>query len=295
MKKIQQSNSILLMVAVAFILKAFLDKKAILALVGLFIAFLSISRMFLFKKLLQDEEEVTSDDMLMKYLKKDTRLYVDMIHLYQRGHYKILYEENDGVLMYDEIADTYLASANTIAGAKDIVRLLPQDYGTFVAHEEIFTTIESEWNYTSSLLSYNHVYESKEMYDISNTEVEFRLLEEKDIPIVKEHYAIKHLCTDTYIKGRIKQGMLGAYVNDTLAGFIGIHDNGAMGMLEVFEKYRGKGIASKLQKAYTNKLLKEEYKGILYSQVNAKNDISLHLQEKLNYKKAKTPCYWYFS
>lgn len=296
MKKIQQSNIILLMVGAAFVIKSFLDKNAILSLIGIFIAFLGISRMLLFKKLLQEEDDSEiGDDMLMKYLKEDPILYVDMIVLYKRGHYKILYEENDGILMHDEIADSYLASAKTLAGAKDIVNMLPQDYGTFVAHEEIFTQIESEWNINSSLMSYNHVYESKEVYDISNDSIKFHLLDDKDMDIVKEHYTIKPLCTNTYLQRCIKRGMLGAYIGNTLVGFIGMHDNGAMGLLEIFDEYQGKGIATLLQMAYTNKLINEEYKGNIYSQVNAKNEISLHLQEKLHFIKAKTPCYWYFS
>lgn len=296
MKKIQRSNHILLLVSVAFILKAFKDQNMILVLVGLFIAVLAITRMRLFNKvLLEDEEIIEYEDSIMRYLNVDPVLYADMIELYKRGKYTLLYEERDGILMYNERSDCYLASALTLEAAKEIVEKLPQDYGVLIAHEDIFMKLDRELLYKNTLIMYNYVYETRNKFIINQEEVKFQLLEEKDIEIVKEHYSVDSLCKDSYIRERIKEGMLGAYVDNKLVGFIGMHDDGAIGMLEVFKEYQNRNIGTYLEQAYINKLIADSYEGCLYTQVNKENKKSNHLQEKLGFKKAKTPCYWYFS
>ena len=52
-----------------------------------------------------------------------------------------------------------------------------------------------------------------------------------------------------YLLDRLGRGlMLGAFVDDMLAGFIGVHSEGSMGLLEVFPAYRRRGLASALER-----------------------------------------------
>ena len=103
MRKINQTTNILFLVAIAFFAKSILDKQAILALVGVFILVLAFFRRLVIKQSIATDlnEQVTSDDLVMRYLQEDPVLYVEMIVSYKRGNCEVLYEQNDGVLLYD--------------------------------------------------------------------------------------------------------------------------------------------------------------------------------------------------
>lgn len=290
-----QPSVILGLVAIALIIKGFTNGEMAMVAIGILLILLSVSRTMLIKKFSSEEyDEVDAPDMITRYLLEDPVLYVEMLEVYKSGNGEVLYAENDGILLYDNLSFNYLASAKTIAGARDIVRLLPQDYGVFVAHDEIFQElIGIDFVFKNSLLSYNHVYQSKQHVPLENTEVEIRLLDDSYLEVIKQHYTIERLSTDTYILGRIKDGMLGAFVDGKLTGFIGIHDSGPIGLLEVFDEYRGQKIAQTLQAAIMNRLIDQGK--TIFLQVNDTNEVSLHIQKKLHMTCAKNPCGWYFS
>lgn len=297
MRKINQTTNILFLVAIAFFAKSILDKQAILALVGVFILVLAFFRRLVIKQSIATDlnEQATSDDLVMRYLQEDPVLYVEMIVSYERGNCEVLYEQNDSVLLYDHTSECYLASAKTVAGARDIIFKLPQDFGHLIVHDDIFLTVEKEIPaYHEKLLFYNYQYTQKGSYKLPTNTIELRNVEEKDLAFVKQQYRVKALCSDEYLIKRIKAGMLGAYVEGELIGFIGKHDNGAIGMLEVKEEYRKKHIGQLLEMAYVNQLIEEKEKYI-YTQVENNNTASHNLQQKLLFTKAKTPTYWYFN
>ena len=290
-----QPSIILGLVAIALIIKGFTSGEMAMVAIGILLILLSVSRTMLIKKFSSEEyDDVDAPDRITRYLLEDPVLYVEMLEVYKTGNSEVLYAENDGILLYDNLSFNYLATAKTLAGARDIVRLLPQDYGVFVAHDEIFQElIGIDFVFKDSLLSYNHVYQSSEHVPLENTEVEIRLLDDSYLEVIKQHYTIERLSTDTYILGRIKDGMLGAFVDGKLAGFIGIHDSGPIGLLEVFDEYRGQKIAQTLQAAIMNRLIDQGK--TVFLQVNVTNEVSLHIQKKLHMTCAKNPCGWYFS
>lgn len=296
MKKAQQANILVAIVAVAFLYKGVMDSNTTLLIVGILLLVSSGFRYLLFKQAGKvNLYQKAGIDSILRYLDTDPILYVHMKTVYKRGHCKILYEENDGILLYDEKSDVYLGTANTLAGAKDIVYLLPQDYHTFVGHDVFFDTLmQSAFPVKEYLHSYNHVYAKKDKVNIPEHPYQFAYLDETYLDVIKQHYDIGYLCNDAYLLPRIKEGMLGIFDGDTLMGFVGVHSSGAMGMMEVFPEHQGKHVGTILQSEFTNRLL-EQKKRPIYTQVNSKNEASLHLQAKLGYAKAKQTCGWYFS
>ena len=289
-----QPNIILGLVAIALIIKGFTSGEIAMIAIGMLLILLSVSRAMLIKKFSNEEyDDIDTVDMITRYLQEDAVLYVEMLEVYTSGNGEVLYAENDGILLYDTISFNYLATAKNLVGASDIVRLLPQDYGVFVAHDKIFQELEGkDFVFHNFLYSYNHVYESTQHVPLENKEVEIRLLDEHYLEVIKQHYTIERLSTDAYILGRIKTGMFGAFINEQLAGFIGVHDSGPMGMLEVFDAYRGHKIAQTLQAVLMNHLIEEGKR--VFLQVNTTNEVSLYIQEKLKMTRAKNPCIWYF-
>ena len=298
MKQIQRSSIILGMVSIALILKAMQKQNAMMILVAIFLMIVALGRYILMKKLMVEESDVYdfSNDFIHTYFNEKQVLYVEMRELYRRGNCKVLYEERDGLLLYDHTTMSYLASAKTIEGARDIVRLLPQDYGMFVAHEDVFEKIEQkEFPYKEKMVFYNYEYEKKEKFNDLNEEVTYKFLDESYLPEIIKHYNVDVLANEKYLKPRFKDGILGVFVKDTLAGFIGMHDNGAIGMLEIFPEYQNNHLGTNLEKAYINHLLDKNYEGFIYGQVMEDNKVSMHMQEKLGMKKSENKTIWYIS
>ena len=119
---------------------------------------------------------------------------------------------------------------------------------------------------------------------------DIRRLGEEYAETLAAHY---HPESDTlpYLRERIAAGqMWGLFEDGRLAGFIGMHSEGSMGLLEILPEFRRRGygyqleaylIALHLQRGWT------PYCHIVYG-----NEASLRLQEKLGLSFAKLPAIW---
>ena len=106
---------------------------------------------------------------------------------------------------------------------------------------------------------------------------------------MSEHYGLAD--DDGYVKERLGAGVvIGAFVDGELAGFTGIHSEGAMGMLEVFEPFRRRGIAYALEICQINRELAKGHTP--YAQIFSDNEKSLALQKKTGLKISGGRVYW---
>lgn len=97
--------------------------------------------------------------------------------------------------------------------------------------------------------------------------------------------------TIRYIENRIRAGALyGMYVGHTLAGFIGLHEGGTMGMLHVLPRFRGHGLSKLLEAFLIN--LQLDNNCIPVAHVECDNAQSLKLQEALGLKRCEQPAVW---
>ena len=84
--------------------------------------------------------------------------------------------------------------------------------------------------------------------------------------------------------------MLGAFIDKKLVGFIGTHEEGSIGILEVLPQYRKRGIGEMLQKYATNLALSQDR--IPYGQVKVNNENSIKLQKKLGFEISNDTVSW---
>ena len=114
-------------------------------------------------------------------------------------------------------------------------------------------------------------------------------LELGDLPVVEQHYDLIEYPTE--LAERITSGgMYGACVEDRLAGFIGVHTEGAMGMLTVLEEYRGRGIGSALLTYLVRQELRRGH--VPYSQIFRENRVSMALQKKVGMALQPETIWW---
>lgn len=96
-----------------------------------------------------------------------------------------------------------------------------------------------------------------------------------------------------YIKSLIKnKALIGAYIGGKLAGYVGTHYEGCMGLLEVFPEYRQEGIGKYL----VNELLqrKRDAKLLSYGHVESFNQLAKGMYERMGFTLDDSLTYWLF-
>ena len=94
-----------------------------------------------------------------------------------------------------------------------------------------------------------------------------------------------------YFYERVESGnVFGAFIGDKLAGVIGIHSEGSIGMLYVDENYRKMKLGMALETYMFNQAIEKGW--IPYGQVIIDNDKSFKLQEKMGLYCSKDSVYW---
>ena len=113
-------------------------------------------------------------------------------------------------------------------------------------------------------------------------------LEQKQI--IFEHY---DMLPEEVIEERLeKKKIYGGFLEEELVGFIGLHQEESMGMLEVFPEYRRRGYGEELELFMIKKQLSDG--AIPYCQIDEHNKKSMHLQEKIGMKLSDTLSYCLF-
>ena len=84
--------------------------------------------------------------------------------------------------------------------------------------------------------------------------------------------------------------MRGAFAQGQLLGFIGMHSEGSVGMLEVLPPYRRRGVALALMSAMANHCLERGW--VPFSQIFDGNTASLELHRRLGWTLCPEKLYW---
>ena len=103
---------------------------------------------------------------------------------------------------------------------------------------------------------------------------ELRLLDRSWAPWLTAHYS-HDFGGAAYMERAADRGIIGAFVEGRPAGFVGFHDEGSIGMLEVLPAYRRRGLGEILQRAAINLAL--ERGRFPFGQVIDGNTASLEL------------------
>lgn len=94
-----------------------------------------------------------------------------------------------------------------------------------------------------------------------------------------------------YLNTRLASHNLWAgYVDEQLIGFIGIHDDGSIGLLYVLEAFRQRGFGTQLLTAMTAYFLARQWRP--YSQIVTTNSASLRLHEMVGYTLSSANVTW---
>lgn len=250
----------------------------------------------------------------VEWLMKDKLLHMDMIEAIRRGQARLFYGGKDGVLLQEKKSGAYMLTAITAeAGEKILNGFLPENAEPelFVVHQAFLRgSVEERFGMKQANECFQAVYTrnvtlpikrvvSNGMKDGMKDGMEHGMEQEMELvikpldcsylDIVYADY--RNIGGKDYVEERLRSRVLyGAFVNEELAGFIGMHDEGSIGMLHVKEKFRRKGIAAALEADAINRTLALGW--LPFGQVYAENAESLALQEKLGLRVSKEKLYW---
>lgn len=227
-----------------------------------------------------------------EFLSKDPLLHVDMLECIRRDSVEILFASEEAVLLLDIPSKIYMITAQNYKIAEHLISKLPDDIELIVSHDR-FTSklLADKFNFSDSMACYNAVYTKNASIKLENSIVEIRHLTRDYKNIIMKNYSKAYTIDDAYMENRLDaQVMLGAFIDNNLCGFIGNHIEGSIGMLEVLEEYRCRGIGTILEiSAINDALANNRY---VYGQVIDTNLASIALQKKLGFEFSKTKVYW---
>jgi len=226
----------------------------------------------------------------IRFAEKDLPHRALLLYCLKSGAAQILYCAEDGILLREKNAGHFLLSAQNRGTAEKLLKITGNK-DEIVAHEEFYNDLLQKMNPKTVIPCNIAAYLKKEPPAASDADI--RQLTIADLPTVIEHY---HLFTDEeYFAERLNSGaMYGIYVEDKPAGFIGQHDSGEMGLLEIFEPFRRQGLGLKLEKYMIRKILNAGRMPV--GEVIVGNTASLALQRKagMEIDRTQTAAWWIF-
>jgi len=226
----------------------------------------------------------------LDYLSKDPLLSMGMIVPLQRNTATVLYAADDGVCLKESKSGAYMLSVACYEAGIKLLDLLP-DSGLFTIHQEfLLDSVKKKVRYSTLLENYQAVYLPKDRLSDAGDLV-IKPLNLSHFEIICESYDID--VGDDYLQDRLVNGdIFGGYSGDVLIGFVGIHAEGSIGLLKVFDKYLQRGYGKALIHFVVNHQLDN---GITpFAQINVLNNKSLSLFRKIGFTISDGCVYWLF-
>ena len=230
-----------------------------------------------------------TEQEILNYLERDKARCIDMIETIRRDKAKVLYAEPGAVLLAT-CGWLALLACDTVEGGISALAHWDETCDGIVAHSEAardavkavfptFAHIRPCWQ---------AYYAGKELREVPDV-CEIRPFRKEDIPFLMEHYDV--ISSPEYFEERIDENELFAGFRDgKLCAFIGFHDDGSGGMLEVLPEYRRLGIGSALELFLHNEALRRGWTP--YGQIFVGNEASRKLQQSLGLTVSDGAIYW---
>ena len=202
---------------------------------------------------------------------------------------KVLYAENDGLLMF--YAGIHIAFGGKSTGIEKMLDLIESSNCFVCSNESERQAVMKKFkNFSKSKPCYQILY--REPYGVKipeNTEVKILPPTDENIDFVTSTYTlgfaredIKRLMTDF--------SFFATYTNGEISGYIGRHDEGSIGLLEIMPKFRRMGLGAFLVDYSVKTLLQNGE--IAYCNIETSNQKSLNMHLKMGFVPSDKLVYW---
>ena len=222
------------------------------------------------------------------YLERDPLRYMDMLEPIRRGMVEVTALREDGVLLYNLPGELYMLAADSVESAQALCAGVGEMELAVAHSRETGEYLQKRYDIARCQGCTQAAYLGKEPFPAAQG-VEIRPLGQEAFSVVFANY---HSFSDPkYIRERLDAGVMrGAFAQGQLLGFIGMHAEGSVGMLEVLPQHRRKGAATALMAFMTGFFLERGW--VPFSQIFHGNEASLALHRRLGWALSQRPLYW---
>lgn len=226
----------------------------------------------------------------LEYLQKDYLLNIGMWEPLRRGNADLLAVEDEGVLTFDRESEIYMLAVSTPAACGRLIEPV-EDTDIFTVNRAFCLDILAEkYRFTRVQACWQAAW-LKPVPPPLPEGFDIRPLGREYVSLVLKHYSGMDDATEEYIASRVAGGLLfGAFVQGEIGGFMGLHDEGSMGMLEVLPGFRRRGIATALEKFMINRVMEKGWTP--FGQIFEENVASVELQKRLGLELSTELMYW---
>lgn len=204
---------------------------------------------------------------------------------------EIIYDTEDGIMVRNPQTEISYAYASTKPCAEKLFAYAMKQAGDFVIYGAYLREALKQQNqFEGGEPFYYATYMKTIPQIVEDQSISYRILDKSHINQVIQHYSYKECANEVYISQCIGMGMIGAFVEDKLVGFIGNHDSGSIGLLEVLPEYRKHGIGSSLLKRMIVKQVKEGR--IPFSEIFEHNHTSMKLVKRVGMELSGNTAIW---
>ena len=209
----------------------------------------------------------------LEFLNKDYLLNVDMIECIRRDICRILYASDKAVLIVADSGWVHMLSCEDRELGLELIKTHQPPW--VVLHQMDMREAVAGLGYRIGDECWQSAY--TKTTPMEETLADIRRLDRRFLKRIADNY---ELADEGEIAALLDAGVIyGAFAGGELAGFIGRHAEGSVGLLFVFPEFRRMGIAEALERNYVNRELAEG--NVAYGQIFVGNTPSRQLQEKL--------------
>lgn len=232
-------------------------------------------------------EKYRQRQQLIKRLSRDKRNNIHIMECLSRGLGEVLYARGEDIVVYQRDDRICMVNVSTPEQGRELLgKWIPEEAELLVTGQDFMKTLLEESGYHALFSCRQFLYTERTPLSIRHKDI--RRLNMDSFSYVCENYDMDNA---SYVRNRLLAGvMYGAFVDDRLAGFIGMHSEGSLGMLYVDDAYRRQGLAASLVAYAANRMLERGW--MPYGHVITGNEASMRLQEKLGFYQAKNTFWW---
>ena len=214
----------------------------------------------------------------LAYLEEEYLWHVDILEALRRGRGQVVCFEGRTVLVRrNETPDSYLLTSDSPEAGEAAFHGLPAPRVVVARGPGVAERMGARFGLTLSHYCCNVAYLKKDRFTWDCPGLIIRPYRVAELPEFLEHYDIED---ENEARAHIEKGELfAAEYEGQLAGFMGLHADGSMGLLEVFPEYRKLGIGRAIEKFFINFCLDKGW--VPYGQVFCDNEASFSLQSHL--------------
>ena len=214
----------------------------------------------------------------LAYLEREPMWHMDMLEALRRGRGQVVcFEGNTVLIQRNEKPDVYLLTADGPEAGLAAFAGLPAPKVVTARGPGVAEALGKRFCLELSDGCCNVAYLKQERLSWECPGLTIRPFGEKDLPAFLAHYTLED---EAEARAHIAKGELfAAEYEGKLAGFMGLHADGSMGLLEIFPEYRKLGIGRAIEKYLINFCLDRGWTP--YGQVFCGNEKSFSLQEHL--------------